>query len=147
MISPKNKVKQNKHPNKYPSNSPKNKKTKKKQWFTESCKELRNIVRNYEKLVNKFPFNASYRQSFYSFRARYRRKCKFEEKMHRQTLLNEINNSMNKDPKTFWKLINKLSHPLKCENNGIPHNEFINHFKKLSSEEKDSHLKIYLIEH
>ena len=113
-------------------------KKKKKPWFTESCKELRNIVKNYEKLVNKFPFNASYRQCFYSFRARYRRKCKYEEKLHRQTIFTEINKSMNKNPKTFWNLINKLSHSHICENNAIPHNEFINHFKKLSSEEKDS---------
>ena len=31
------------------------KKSNKKSWFSESCEELRTSVKNYEKLVNKFP--------------------------------------------------------------------------------------------
>jgi len=58
--------------------------TKKKEsnrnpWFTESCRDLHNTVKNYEKLVNKYPQNTEYRHKFYSFRSKFRRLCKFEE--------------------------------------------------------------------
>jgi hypothetical protein len=33
---------------------------KKKTWFTESCTGLRNTVKQYEKLVNQYPFNGQY---------------------------------------------------------------------------------------
>ena len=42
-------------------------KSKRKPRFSESCIELHNSVKNYETLVNKFPKNAQYRKSFYSF--------------------------------------------------------------------------------
>ena len=33
----------------------------KKHWFSESCKDLRTLVKNYEKLVDKFPEKDEYR--------------------------------------------------------------------------------------
>ena len=40
-------------------------------WFTESCRDLRNTVKHYEKLVNKYPQNTEYRHNFYSFRSKF----------------------------------------------------------------------------
>ena len=54
----------------------KHKKYKKKPWFSESCEDLRNTVRHYASLMNKFPFNGSFRKQYYSYLSRYRRKCK-----------------------------------------------------------------------
>ena len=113
-------------------------KSKRKPWFSESCIELHNSVKNYEKMVNKFPQNAQYRKSFYSLRAQYRRRCKYEEKVYRQKICNEINNNMENDPKNFWSLINKLSNTSSgVVSDNVPHKEFVQHFKNLNSEDNN----------
>lgn len=89
-------------------------KNNKKPWFSESCLELKNMVKMYEKLVNKCPFNVECRQRFYSYRSRYRRKCRYEEKLYRKRIFSELNESIDSNPKTFWKLINKLDQSSKC---------------------------------
>jgi hypothetical protein len=51
---------------------------------SQSCRDLRNTVKNYEKLVNKYPQNTEYRHKFYSFRSKFRPLCKFEEKKYKE---------------------------------------------------------------
>ena len=48
--------------------------SKKKPWFSKSCHDLKNTVKKYCFLLNKYPDNGSYRKAFYSFRSKYRRK-------------------------------------------------------------------------
>ncbi|CAG2256217.1 unnamed protein product [Mytilus edulis] len=110
-------------------------KTQKKPWFSESCEDLRISIKNYEKLVNKFPFNAEYRKSFYTFRSRLRRRCKYEEKQYKEKICNELDNCVESNPKVFWKLINKLDHSSTCKTNeSLPYNSFKEHFEKLTLE-------------
>lgn len=54
-------------------------KIRKKLWFLQLCFDFRNIVKNYEKFVNKYLFNGEYRKMFYIYKVKYRRLCKFEE--------------------------------------------------------------------
>ena len=70
-------------------------------WFTESCRDLRNTVKHYEKGVNKYPQNTEYRHNFYSFRSKFRRMCKFEEKIYQEKICSELSNISNKNPKAF----------------------------------------------
>lgn len=110
-------------------------KHKRKPWFSDSCSELRNIVKGYERLVYKFPFNSSYRHAFYSFKARYRRKCKHDQKLFKQNIYNDLSNNISNDPKKVWKLIDKLKpHMKSCDS--LPHEEFLNHFKVVTTESK-----------
>ena len=71
----------------------------KKHWFSESCKDLRVTVKNYEKLVNKFPEKDEYRKKLYSLRSKYRRLCKYEEKAYKNKICSELSNTCGKDPK------------------------------------------------
>jgi hypothetical protein len=59
--------------------------SKKKPWFSESCQELYKTVNRYCSLLNTFPGNGSYRKAFYSFRSKFRRKCKMEERKYKKT--------------------------------------------------------------
>ncbi|CAC5402488.1 unnamed protein product [Mytilus coruscus] len=113
----------------------KSNKSRKKPWFSESCEELRISVKNYEKLVNKFPFNAEYRKSFYTFRSRFRRRCKYAEKQYKEKICDELDNCVESNPKVFWKLINKLDQSSTCKTNeSLPYNSFKEHFEKLTLE-------------
>ena len=44
-----------------------------KPWFSQSCTDLRNTVKSYEKLVNKYPQNGQYRKLYYTYRSKFRR--------------------------------------------------------------------------
>ena len=58
-------------------------------------------------------------------------------KLHRQNICNEINRSIDKCPKTFWSLINKLNNASQGGNEDcIPQNDFLNHFKHLNTEDE-----------
>ena len=76
-----------------------------KPWLTQSCTDLRNTVKIYEKLVNKNPHNGQYRKLFYTYRSKFR---KHEEKMYKQNIYNDMSNNIDKNPKTFWNMLNKL---------------------------------------
>ena len=57
-------------------------KQNKKPWFSDSCHDLYITVKKYCSLVNKFPENGCNRKAFYSFRSKFRRKCKHDEKIY-----------------------------------------------------------------
>ena len=86
-----------------------NNKKPRKPWFSESCHDLRVTVVKYCWLVNKHPDNGTYRKAYYSFRSKYRRLCKQEEKKYKNQIYDQIFHNIKNDPKTFWNLINKLS--------------------------------------
>ena len=105
---------------------------KNKPWFTDSCRDLHTSVKNYAKLVNKHPYNGHYRASFYKLKSKLRRACKSEEKKFKKRIQSDIYNNMDKDPKSFWSLINNLDKHAK--NNSDEHTcnkEFTNFFKNL----------------
>ena len=109
----------------------KSRKFKKKPWFSNSCHDLKTSLRNYEKLVNKFPNNNEYRKSFYSCRTKFRRVCKQEEKAYKQKIYNEINCNIDNSPKTFWDLVNKLDKVQSGQKipEDLPHETFFSIFQ------------------
>jgi hypothetical protein len=83
--------------------------SKKKPWFSKSCHDLKNAVKKYCFLLNKYPDNGSYRKAFYSFLSKCRRKCKIEERKYKQQLCDDdIYSNIKNDPRTFWNVINKI---------------------------------------
>jgi hypothetical protein len=97
-------------------------------------------VKNYEKLVNRYPQNTEYRHTFYYFRSKFRRLCKFEEKKYKEKICSELSNISNKNPKAFWDILNNLNR-LKDENSKteeiLPQEDFIKFYKNLKSRDKD----------
>jgi hypothetical protein len=73
-----------------------------------SCHDLKNTVKKYCFLINKYPGNGSYRKEFYSFRSKYRRKCKIEETKYKQQLCDDINPILKMIQKHFGMQLIKL---------------------------------------
>ena len=93
----------------------------------------------YANLVNKHPFNEEYRKEFYSYRSRYRRRCKFEEREYEEKICKELCDSVDTNPKYFWNLINKLDQSSKyMTNETLPHDIFKDHFEKLTLDRCDA---------
>ena len=80
-----------------------------KPYFTDSCNDLWVTVKKYCWLVNKYPKNLTYQKEYYSYRSKYRRLCKTEEKKYKTRIYEQISQNMKDDPKIFWNLINKLN--------------------------------------
>jgi nicotinamide mononucleotide adenylyltransferase len=68
--------------------------------------EWLNTVKSYLSLVNKYPTSDLYRQKYYSFLSRYRRRCKTEERKYKNKICDDIYSNLKSDPKTFWTMIN-----------------------------------------
>lgn len=81
---------------------------KEKPWFSQSCSDLRNTVKNYEKLVNKYPFNGEYREMFYTYKAKYRRLCYLRNKIIETQFVMIFTKIFTIIPKSFLELLNKL---------------------------------------
>ena len=115
----------------------KQKKTCHRPWFTQSCRDLRYSVKMYEKLVNRFPFNGQYRQNFYTYRSKYRRLCKYEEKKFIQNICNELSQNVDCNPKVFWELINKIEN-LQSRNlvDTLPYKKFTELLKNLNTADR-----------
>ena len=114
-------------------------KPKRKPWFGDSCQDLYNTVKNYEKLVNKNPENHEYRHKFYSFRSKLRRRCKFEEKQYKERICSELSNMNDKNPKAFWDTLNKFDKLKNGKSNfddNIPKEEFKKFYENLNSCDK-----------
>ena len=96
-------------------------------------------MKNYEKLVNKYPQNTEYRHKFYSFRSKFRRLRKFEEKKYKEKICSELINISNKNPKAFWDILNNHNR-LEGENSKtgeiLPQEDFIKFYKSLNSRDK-----------
>jgi hypothetical protein len=65
-------------------------KQNKKPWFSDSCHDLYITIKKYCSLVNKLPENGCYSKSFYSFRSKFRRKCKHYEKIYKKQICDKM---------------------------------------------------------
>ena len=94
-------------------------------------------MKSYEKLVNKFPCKETYRSAFYKFRSKLRRTCKKEERNYKRDIYAELSKNMDKNPKTFWNLINKLDNKTNNNNDIYTCNdEFTQFYKNLNKNDQ-----------
>ena len=69
----------------------------------------RRVFRNASKLMSKCPFDKTLRTKFLESRAAYKRICRKAEKDSRQRLTRQLIGLGQADPKTFWKIIDKMN--------------------------------------
>ena len=119
----------------------KRKNNTRKPWFSESCRDLHNTVKSYEKFFNKCPTNETYRSAFYKFRSKLRRCCKREIKNYKQQIYSELSKNMEKDPKTFWNLVKKLDgKPYKSDDEYTGNDKFLDFYKQEAQRATVAHL-------
>ena len=108
-----------------------NKKTKTKGWFNKECMARRKIFRKYSKLISEKPFD---RQTFHTFikvRAAYKRTCRRVEWEFRNKLTEQLMGVGQRDPKTFWEIINKMNKDIKDHTDNISPKKWKNYFEEL----------------
>lgn len=111
----------------------------KKPYYTDSCHDLKITVKKYCWLVNKHPENGAYRKEYYSYKSKYRRLCKKEEKNYKTEVCDKISQNIKNDPQTFWNLINKLNRMSEDKSDQVfNETEFTTFFKKLNLSKNDN---------
>ena len=108
------------------------KKSENKPWFNGPCKQLKNNILRYAKLLHKQPYNPALLYEFRRVKKCYKtylRKCKNEYNNKMWEHLSNLNNS---NPKAFWDCYSKFQNLEKIhKDNPIPGHVWINHFKSL----------------
>ena len=60
------------------------------------------------KLYAKYPNDPLVRGSFYKFRKKYNKLCKFKRKRYKADLIDKLDNLFENDPKAYWSLLDEL---------------------------------------
>jgi hypothetical protein len=98
--------------------------------FDGHCRNLKNKVLSLGNLVQKFPSDPVIYGNFQKTKKEFKRIVKKKHREAREKLLQRISDCQDKDPTTFWKMLNKLRES-RIKKNPIPTNEWTAYFKKL----------------
>ena len=118
LISPKKKISNNK---------------KSKCSFDSDCMQLKSQLKYKMKLMNRFPHNRTYRESYYKFRRQYRKTIKMKEAEYKDKILQQLEMLRKSDSKSYWSLLSKLKNAnKKADTDSISPQEWVSYFKNLS---------------
>ena len=87
----------------------KKKKKIKKPWFTSECLTLKKRLSRLAAKMKEAPFNRNARDKYRATYLEYRTLLRKEERKHTQNIKQQLISMENKDPKTFWDLVSKVS--------------------------------------
>ncbi len=114
------------------SRKSKKKKQKAKLGFDTECYNLRKEVRSLGRAVRRNPYNLNLREKFVYCSHAYKKLLKRKEREAHGQLLNHLCSLESKDPKQFWKLVNKMKN---SDQQGggldIHPDQWVNHFNQL----------------
>ena len=110
-------------------------KTRKKQWFDQSCKEIKQSMLNALYAYKVKPFDSNLAKKFYTCKKKFKKLCKFKEKEYRNNLLNKLETLSASNPKEYWKLIRQLTaDDNDKDSDKIDINSFYQHFENLNAD-------------
>ena len=112
----------------------KNKRDRPKKWYDRSCYEVGKRLKLVAQLVSKSPSNPHLRGSLVKTRKEYKKLLRRKRREWNQAMIQKLESMEEKDPKEYWKMVNKLREKDNDEN-GTPDIEiFTEYFEKLFSE-------------
>ena len=113
----------------------KRKKPKKvnKKWYDKDCQQLLREVKSMKNTLNRNSTNACVRIKFYKKFKEYKRIVKLKKRNYKNKLTNLLNEAMDKDPQTAWKIIDELKKNAvpTDKSESINRTEWYNHFNNL----------------
>ena len=107
--------------------------------FDKECSAMKNHVLHLGKLVSKYPRDPHIYGHFISEKKKFKKLVGDKNKSVKDSMLNEIMNCEQKDPKTFWKLINNLKEKKKDIKTQITIDQWSSYFRKLHNNKNTSY--------
>ena len=110
---------------------PKDKRRRKQIWFDHNCLFLQRELRKLGRRIQSNPDNHDQKVTSFQLRKRYKKLIKQKKKDFMHTLLTQLSDMNEKDPKAFWKTLDKVKHLDVKENNPINLHAWQEYFKSL----------------
>ena len=112
-----------------------NNKPRNKKWFNKDLRSMRYNLINYGKVYSSYPNDPNVKNHYYKMYRIYTKTLKKTRKTYKQSILNQIENLHNNDPKQYWKLINDLygKENEVISNSEINPSTWYSHFESLNS--------------
>ena len=114
-------------------NRKKKKKLHHKKWFDNELHVMRKeLLRRSRRYAND-PYNTTLRGSFFRYRKIYKKCCKKQYKLFKETLINKLESLHKNDPNEYWKLVKELKEESQVEDpsNKISSEDWVKHFAVL----------------
>ena len=103
-------------------------------WFDGDLKKLRHNLISYGKIYSQFPNDPNVRNHYYKLNREYTKLRKARKRQYKNSIIHELENLHENNPKQYWKLINDLKNNNNEDvQNNITSSEWLNHFKDLNS--------------
>lgn len=105
-----------------------------KRWFDNECDKQRKEVRSLLNALNRDPFNRGVREKYFAQRKKYNSQLRKKKLTYKTSLVTMLNEAMDKDPSSVWKLIKQLKDSESAHNRNqtqVSGAKWIAHLEKL----------------
>ena len=113
-------------------------------WYNDDCKKLKQECYRLKSKLCRDPFNTHLRQQMYHSLKVFKRCCRNSKHKFRNNLLRKLECLHNKDPTSYWKVVeqltnfdNKSSNNHRPNDNPIPPHDMFDYFKDLLGTKPD----------
>ena len=107
-----------------------------KKWFDRDCYIERKEVKSLLNAINRQPYNRDLQVKYFARRKAYNRTVKQKKKAYKQKLISNLNDALDKDPQTVWKMLRELKDSENAEGESkyqTSATKWINHLENLIS--------------
>ena len=107
-----------------------------KKWFDRDCHIERKEVKSLLNAINRQPYNRDLQVKYFARRKTYNRTVKQKKKAYKQKLISNLNDALDKDPQTVWKMLRELKDSENAEGESkyqTSATKWINHLENLIS--------------
>lgn len=110
-----------------------------KKWYDRDCYVLLRELKSTKNVFNRNTRDDTLRIRFYKKYKEYKKVVKFKKRKYKENLTNMLNDVMDKDPQTAWKIIDELKNDsISSEKSErINRQDWYNHFHNLLNNQKD----------
>ena len=110
-----------------------------KKFFDQECKEAKRLMRKYNSLLSKHPFNKEFNTQYFYYLKKYKRTLRKKKHDYENKLIAQLESIANHDPKKYWQFVDTLKESVKKNvNPSISDDEWNNHFRNLLNRKHES---------
>ena len=100
---------------------------KNKEWFNSDLSRMRKQVQKAGYIACRFPRDPILKGTYYKMLRTYKQKCKHDHRLYKSKLISQLDELQSTDPKSYWKLVDKLTGKVEDEVTPEP-GSLYNHF-------------------
>ena len=79
-----------------------------KKFFDQECKEAKRLMRKYNSLLSKHPFNKEFKTQYFYYLKKYKRTLRKKNHDYENKLISQLESIANHDPKKYWQFVDTL---------------------------------------